>query len=161
MRRNNGGNIDSWIIEKLLRRSWAFWSSNGKQPQSNMQNSFRGHLVVLTDGENQVWGGHETHNKSDYTAYGYLAAKRLGTDVRDVAVTRVDEKVAELCGKIKAKKIRLYTITFQLPPDSPAKDLFRQCATSPEMYFNSPSTSELKSIFQRIANDLNDLRVSR
>lgn len=49
VRRNNGGNIDSWIIEKLLRRSWAFWSSNGKQPQSNMQNSFRGHLVVLVD----------------------------------------------------------------------------------------------------------------
>jgi tricorn protease len=49
VRRNNGGNIDSWIIEKLLRRSWAFWSSNGKQPYSNMQNTFRGHLVVLVD----------------------------------------------------------------------------------------------------------------
>lgn len=49
VRRNNGGNIDSWIIEKLLRRSWAFWSSNGTLPQSNMQNTFRGHLVVLMD----------------------------------------------------------------------------------------------------------------
>jgi tricorn protease len=49
VRRNNGGNIDSWIIEKLLRRSWAFWSSQGKQPYSNMQNTFHGHLVVLTD----------------------------------------------------------------------------------------------------------------
>jgi len=49
VRRNNGGNIDSWIIEKLLRRSWAFWASNGKQPYSNMQGSFRGHLVVLMD----------------------------------------------------------------------------------------------------------------
>lgn len=49
VRRNNGGNIDSWIIEKLLRRSWAFWSSNGNLPQSNMQNTFRGHLVVLMD----------------------------------------------------------------------------------------------------------------
>ncbi len=49
VRRNNGGNIDSWIIEKLLRRSWAFWSANGNQPQSNMQNTFRGHLVVLMD----------------------------------------------------------------------------------------------------------------
>lgn len=49
VRRNNGGNIDSWIIEKLLRRSWAFWASNGRQPYSNMQNTFRGHLVVLVD----------------------------------------------------------------------------------------------------------------
>lgn len=49
VRRNNGGNIDSWIIEKLLRRAWSFWASNGKQPYSNMQNTFRGHLVVLMD----------------------------------------------------------------------------------------------------------------
>lgn len=49
VRRNNGGNIDSWIIEKLLRRAWAFWASNGRQPYPNMQNTFRGHLVVLAD----------------------------------------------------------------------------------------------------------------
>lgn len=49
VRRNNGGNIDSWIIEKLLRKVWAFWSSNGNQPYGNMQQTFRGHLVVLVD----------------------------------------------------------------------------------------------------------------
>ncbi|MEN3277110.1 MAG: tricorn protease [Massilia sp.] len=49
VRRNNGGNIDSWIIEMLLRRSWAFWAANGRQPYSNMQGAFRGHLVVLMD----------------------------------------------------------------------------------------------------------------
>ncbi|CDG84559.1 S41 family peptidase [Janthinobacterium agaricidamnosum] len=49
VRRNNGGNIDSWIIEKLLRKAWAFWSAPGLQPSSNMQNTFRGHLVVLVD----------------------------------------------------------------------------------------------------------------
>jgi tricorn protease len=49
VRRNSGGNIDSWIIEKLLRKSWAFWSSNGNLPSSNMQNTFRGQLVVLVD----------------------------------------------------------------------------------------------------------------
>ncbi|MFL6675761.1 MAG: PDZ domain-containing protein, partial [Massilia sp.] len=49
VRRNNGGNIDSWIIEKLLRRSWAFWTAHGSQPSPNMQNTFRGHLVVLVD----------------------------------------------------------------------------------------------------------------
>jgi hypothetical protein len=33
VRRNNGGNIDSWIIEKLLRKAWAFWAPPGKQPR--------------------------------------------------------------------------------------------------------------------------------
>jgi len=49
VRRNRGGNIDSWIIEKLLRRTWMFWQSPGGLPYDNMQQSFRGHLAVLTD----------------------------------------------------------------------------------------------------------------
>ncbi|MEC4727020.1 PDZ domain-containing protein [Shewanella sp. D64] len=49
VRRNRGGNIDSWIIEKLLRRTWAFWQPTRGTPNANMQQTFRGHLVVLTD----------------------------------------------------------------------------------------------------------------
>lgn len=50
VRYNNGGNIDSWILEKLLRRAWAFWqprSPAGSAVYSNMQNVYRGHTVVL------------------------------------------------------------------------------------------------------------------
>lgn len=50
VRRNNGGNIDSWVIEKLLRRAWAFWTdAQGNYNGTNMQQTFRGHLVVLVD----------------------------------------------------------------------------------------------------------------
>jgi tricorn protease len=49
VRRNRGGNIDSWVIEKLLRRAWAFWQSPHQAPFWNMQQTFRGHLVVLID----------------------------------------------------------------------------------------------------------------
>jgi tricorn protease len=49
VRRNRGGNIDSWVIEKLLRRVWAFWHPTQGKPYGNMQQSFRGRLVVLTD----------------------------------------------------------------------------------------------------------------
>lgn len=50
VRYNNGGNIDSWILEKLLRRAWAFWqprSPAGSPVYANMQNVYRGHTVVL------------------------------------------------------------------------------------------------------------------
>jgi tricorn protease len=50
VRYNNGGNIDSWILEKLLRRAWAFWqprSPAGSPVYPNMQNAWRGHTVVL------------------------------------------------------------------------------------------------------------------
>jgi tricorn protease len=51
VRGNRGGNIDSWIIGTLLRQVWAFWPSpNGTGPATtNMQQTFRGHLVVLVD----------------------------------------------------------------------------------------------------------------
>ena len=49
VRRNRGGNIDSWIIEKLLRKAWAFWQPTHGSANPNMQQTFRGHLVVLTD----------------------------------------------------------------------------------------------------------------
>ena len=49
VRRNNGGNVDSWIIEKLLRRVWSFWQPTNGEQFSNMQQTFRGHLVVLAD----------------------------------------------------------------------------------------------------------------
>ena len=50
VRRNNGGNIDSWVIEKLLRRTWAVWHPRGsKRHEGNMQQTFRGHLAVLVD----------------------------------------------------------------------------------------------------------------
>ncbi len=49
VRHNNGGNIDSFILEKLLRKAWMYWSSRKGEPSWNMQYAFRGHLVVLVD----------------------------------------------------------------------------------------------------------------
>lgn len=54
VRNNNGGNIDSWVIEKLLRRAWSFWQPRapvGTPPYPNMQNAFRGYLAVLINEE--------------------------------------------------------------------------------------------------------------
>ncbi len=47
VRHNRGGNIDSWILEKLLRKAWFYWQSRVGKPYWNMQFAFRGHMVVL------------------------------------------------------------------------------------------------------------------
>jgi len=47
MRHNRGGNTDSWILGRLLRKAWFHWSPRAGQPYSNMQYAFRGHLTVL------------------------------------------------------------------------------------------------------------------
>jgi tricorn protease len=47
VRHNNGGNIDSWILTKLLRKAWFYWQPRTGEPYWNMQFAFRGHVVVL------------------------------------------------------------------------------------------------------------------
>ena len=47
VRQNRGGNIDSWVLEKLLRKAWFFWADRAGKPYWNMQYAFRGHMVVL------------------------------------------------------------------------------------------------------------------
>lgn len=49
VRHNQGGSIDSWIIEKLLRKPWFYWQGRVGNPTWNMQWAFRGHVVVLCD----------------------------------------------------------------------------------------------------------------
>jgi tricorn protease len=49
VRHNGGGNIDSWILSKLLRRAWFYWQPRIGHPTWNMQYAFRGHVVVLCD----------------------------------------------------------------------------------------------------------------
>lgn len=47
VRHNRGGNIDSWILGKLLRKAWFYWQPPVGEPYWNMQYAFRGHMVVL------------------------------------------------------------------------------------------------------------------
>ncbi|HEU5352330.1 MAG TPA: S41 family peptidase [Terracidiphilus sp.] len=49
VRANRGGNIDSWLLGKLLRKAWFYWQPRVGNPSWNMQDAFRGHIVVLCD----------------------------------------------------------------------------------------------------------------
>jgi tricorn protease len=53
VRDNGGGNIDSWILAKLMRKPWMYWKPRIGQTTWNMQYAFRGHMVVLCD----AWTG--------------------------------------------------------------------------------------------------------
>jgi len=49
VRNNNGGNIDSWILGKLLRRNWFYWQPRVGRPFGNMPYAFRGRMCVLVN----------------------------------------------------------------------------------------------------------------
>ncbi len=49
LRHNRGGNIDSWLLARLMRQPWMWWAPRDSDAQPNMHHAFRGHLVVLVD----------------------------------------------------------------------------------------------------------------
>ncbi len=49
VRHNGGGNIDSWLLGRLLRKAWMYWQPRTGAPEWNMQYAFRGHVCVLCD----------------------------------------------------------------------------------------------------------------
>ncbi|MBD3236576.1 MAG: protease, partial [Candidatus Eisenbacteria bacterium] len=49
VRHNGGGNIDSWILARLMRTAWMYWQPRVGDPYWNMQHAFRGHICVLID----------------------------------------------------------------------------------------------------------------
>jgi tricorn protease len=62
LRNNRGGNIESWLLARLMRKSWMWWAPRFGAVNENMQSTFRGHLVVLinestaSDGETMANG---------------------------------------------------------------------------------------------------------
>ena len=49
LRGNRGGNVDSWILGKLLRRSWFWWQPRAGHAVANMPFAFRGKIVALVN----------------------------------------------------------------------------------------------------------------
>jgi len=95
VRNNRGGNIDSWILSRLLRKAWFFWQPRVGEPYWNMQYAFRGHVAVLcnestaSDGEafaegvkrlnigkvigTRTWGGEVWLSSSNFLVDGGIA----------------------------------------------------------------------------------------
>jgi tricorn protease len=67
VRHNHGGNIDSWLLSKLLRQAWFYFQPRTGNPSWNMQYAFRGHIVVLCD--------HETASDGEAFAEGFRRLK--------------------------------------------------------------------------------------
>ncbi|MYZ46377.1 TadE/TadG family type IV pilus assembly protein [Propylenella binzhouense] len=120
-------------------------------------------LVLLSDGFNQGVGS-SAPVKSDYTSYGYLAQKRLGSDTIEGAERATDKKVSRICESVKAKGIRVYTILFQVNAAS-IQDVFRTCASTGEdgepLYYYAPDAATLQTAFEDIGDDLTTLRITR
>jgi hypothetical protein len=128
-------------------------------------------LILLTDGENSINGGGNGHDKGAFSAYGYPAeGGHLGADFTNGGPERaLDAKTRTLCANIKTDQdgdpsnvdITLYTIGFGIGKGSRIDNLLAECATDSAKHFLSPTTAELRSVFEKIAVGLNQLRLSK
>jgi Flp pilus assembly protein TadG len=116
-------------------------------------------VVLLTDGTNE-WYDYSKPPTGDYTAYGRLSEGRLGTTSASQATTRINNRMVDLCTAMKAKNITIYTITLMVT-NTTTMDLYRSCASQPTYYFNSPTVTELRGIFQQIGSQLSNLRIEQ
>ncbi|MDD3181693.1 MAG: pilus assembly protein TadG-related protein [Alphaproteobacteria bacterium] len=111
-------------------------------------------LILLTDGAN-------TMSSTIFTAYGYLSDGRLGsTSNTSTAVSSLNSKLTSVCTAMKERGIYVYTIALG-NPGTTIQNLLKGCASADNYYFNSPTSSELTSVFNSIADSLSNLRISQ
>lgn len=104
-------------------------------------------IVLLTDGENV--GGYGD---------GYKAA----FGINSTAQPAMDDRLRKAATNIKAQGIKIYVI--QLSSDGlGSQPLMKEIATSPDApYYNyAPDAAALQTVFQQVANNLTQLRISK
>lgn len=115
-------------------------------------------MVFMTDGVNTI-PSNSTWHKSSYTAENFLVRNQLGTTNANTAEIELDNRTRTTCQRIKATGIRIYSILL-MEDSSRSRNLMRDCATDPSLYFESPTAGQLREVFIAIATDLSNLRLS-
>lgn len=117
-------------------------------------------LILMTDGVNTIEGNNNGDLRSAYSAYGYLYSGRLGSTNSGTAVNNMNAQVTTLCNNIKAVNIRVYTILLE-ENNTTVRNLLRNCATNPSLFYDNVSASQLQQVFRVIGSDLSNLRLAR
>jgi Flp pilus assembly protein TadG len=102
-------------------------------------------VVMMTDGANTV---HQY-----YSAYG-------PTQDNNITTYKLNERLADVCENIKADGAIIYTVTFSYGVNESTKDYYRQCATSPDYYYDAPDQEDLISVFEKISRELSNLHIT-
>ncbi len=113
-------------------------------------------LIVLTDGMNMSIGSGILD--SELTPYGYLAHRRIASSNGEMGEL-FDSKTTRVCDLAKEQEIDVFTVTYG-DPGQAVRDLFEDCASRPEHFFNSPTPSDLDYAFRSIAHTLLGTRIS-
>ncbi len=159
------GLVWGWrVMSPLWRGLWAHESN--LLPLDYEEPLMEKVVVILTDGENQFYDGSSADPPlSDYSPYGRLDDGIVGASTWDEGRRAINDRTEQICTAMKQKGIIIYTITFRLTSNNTAQTearaLFRNCATTPDYYYNSPDNETLDAVFTSIGDSLANLRISK
>ncbi len=117
------------FIPAGLLWGWRTLSPEAPYADATSSTAARKVMVLMTDGANT-----RSPNYPDHEGYDATQANTL---------------MAETCTAIKAAKITVYTVAFNVT-DQAAKDRLTACASSAAQFFDAPSASDLKTAFGKI-----------
>jgi Flp pilus assembly protein TadG len=88
------------------------------------------------------------------------------TDYSQKDVTDYNQRFSEICAKLKNQGVIVYTIILgtngqYTEPDQSTKDLYKACASDATKYFDSQSNQALIDAFNKMANQLANLHISK
>jgi hypothetical protein len=123
------------------------------------------YIILMTDGFNEVVPQEVNWNRSDYSAIGYAAKRRLGTHDLSTITQRLDERLAQVCRSVKNDDIQVFTVLYDpvgYTASSQVEALLSNCATSKDRHvFKATSPEDLVAAFRNIGNEISATRLSR
>ncbi len=84
----------------------------------------------------------------------------LGSTSYNTAIGVQNALLAKACNNVKAADIVTYSFAYNVS-SATQRNLIKNCATSPEKYFDPPSNAALVASFQQIADELRKLHLSK
>lgn len=116
-------------------------------------------MIVLTDGANN-FGPNGTALGSSYSSFGFLVDKRLGPTITGSGTTNVmNEKTLATCNNAKADGVEIFTIRLE-EPDKATGMMLKDCASTPEHFFDAPSRTQLDEVFKKIRDRITKVRIT-
>lgn len=101
--------------------------------------------LLMTDGDNV--------NGEIYNAYGPYNNLKV-TD------SMLDSKLTQTCNNMKDDGITVYTVTFTSGINLATKNIFKNCASSPDKWYDAPNSEDLTSAFEQIARELSNIHIT-
>jgi Flp pilus assembly protein TadG len=156
------------IVSEGLMWGWRTLSPSAPFTQGKPYGQAQKFLVLMSDGENEI-NSNDLQTSvyySDYNAYGYLG--RWETRMLDERNVRtfpeveayLDERLALACTNAKKEGITIISLLF-LTNEQRARDAMRNCASSPQFFFEAATADGFDDAFDKVAATISKLRISK